>query len=107
MINYNGFPMVVVLDEGEDAYEEVYKAIEKYIKPDDAISLDSYYVTLELISNGMSNTYTELIRYDFDIDDYVWDNDWWEGEYTIIIHGLADIDTIHFYGFHKDKVVDI
>lgn len=103
----NGFPMVIVLDEGEDAYEEVYKAIEKYIKSDDTISLDSFYVTLELISNGTSKIFTELIQYDFDIGDYVWNNDWWEGEYTIIVHGLADIDTIHFYGFHKDKVVDI
>lgn len=103
MENNNEFPIVIVLDEGEDAYEEVYKVIEKYIKKDDLISLDDYYVTIELISNGTSDIYTERIHYDFDIDDYIWENDWWEGEYTIIVHGLANVFTLRFKGYHEDE----
>lgn len=101
----NEFPVVIVLDEGEDAYEEVYKVVEKYIKKDNLISLDDYYVTFELLSNGKPEMHTQLLRYDFDIGDYVWENDWWEGENTIIVYGLADISTLQFNGYHEREVI--
>ena len=102
-MNKNEFPIKITIGNGEDAYEEVYKVIEKYIKKDDLISLDDYYVTFELISNGMSDIYTERIHYDFDIDDYIWENDWWEGENTIIVYGLANVFTLRFKGYHENE----
>jgi len=102
----NNLPITINIGNGEDAYEEVYKVIEKYIKKDDLISLDDYYVTFELISNGKPVMYTELLRYDFDIGDYVWENDWWEGENTIIVFGLADVSTLRFNGYHEHEVIE-
>lgn len=98
-------PITIIIGNGEDAYEEVYKVVEKYIKKDDLISLDDYYVTFELISNGKPDMHTQLLRYDFDIGDYVWENDWWEGENTIIVYGLADVSTLLFNGYHEHEVI--
>lgn len=98
------FPVKITIGNGEDAYEEVYDVISKILSfKDDRIILDDIYVTLKLSDGKCFYVTTQLIKYDLDIDDYIWENDWWKGETIITVLGLANVSSLRFYGIHDDE----
>lgn len=92
------FPKHLSKRENINAFDDPYTYVADYVLRafDNAneFKVTTYIVTLT-IGDYVENN---MLYYDYMEGCYVWDNDWYEGESDVIIHGAIDVDNIFISG---------
>lgn len=92
------FPKHLSKHENINAFGDIYTYVADYVlrafNNANEFRATTYLVTLTICDN-VENC---VLYYDYEAGCYVWDNDWYEGESKVIIHGAIDIDDIFISG---------
>lgn len=89
--------VITKLNDGQDAYDFVGEYVERFWKRHGiyeplVVDLSKSYDNSDWVRS------IELVEKDFDRWVTVFENDWWEGEKYIILHGIASLYDLEIEG---------
>ena len=95
--------MNIILKENEDGYEAVGKIVDKFV---DKYGYGNILVKLVISYSATEkpDILTELLLYDDDRDEFVCENDWWEGQRYI---SVVAIDFVENAKVPMNKLLDM
>ena len=80
-----------------DGYEYLHKQIEKLREEKNIYEYDDKYIVYYKLKHSKNEEYeyeTTTLEYDYQLDKYVWEYDWWEGEDYIELVGITPVSKL-------------
>lgn len=96
----NFYPIKII---SNNPYDEIANIIKKWCE---ANYYSDFVVTIGFDKFGagaQEETSTEFLEFDGNAAEFIWLNDWWEGQKDIYLVGFRSLDAIKVYGFPEKE----
>ena len=79
-----------------DGYEYLFNEIMKLKEEKDIGYCEEYIIYLKQKHFGNEDYYLEVTKlmWDYELDQYIWEDDWWEGEPYVELVGITPVDDL-------------